>query len=139
MHPLTSLLFRYLSDPSHRETYESAHSVILSIFASHVQRQQYTGNSISDFSAQTSPTTATIVRNTPSRRTSVISGVLNAGGDNKHSPEDERAFTSAVPISNSHKEAEEESLVSANFVKRMVPFYAQCLIEVGVHFCFHFG
>ena len=31
------------------------------------------------------------------------------------------------------EEAEEESVdLLANFVERMVPFYAQCLIEVGV-------
>ena len=36
-------------------------------------------------------------------------------------------------------EAEEESVdLLANFVERMVPFYAQCLIEVGVFFCFRF-
>ena len=28
---------RHLFDPSHRETYESAHSVMLSIFASHAR------------------------------------------------------------------------------------------------------
>jgi hypothetical protein len=128
MHPLTSFS-RHLSDPSHRETYESAHSVILSIFASHAQRQQHTGSSIS---AQTSPTTATTVRNAPSNRINVLSGALNAGGDNKHGSEDETAFTSIIPISDSQKEVEEESVVSANFMKRMIPFYAQCLIEVGV-------
>ena len=40
-----------------------------------------------------------------------------------------------TPISNPLKEeAEEESVDLANFVERMVPFYAQCLIEVGVFF-----
>lgn len=130
------LFYRHLSDPSHRETYESAHSVILSIFASHAQRQ-HTGNNISDSSTQTSPTTATIVPNiSNNNRTRVLSGVLNAGGDSKHGLEDERDFTTTIiPISNSHKEVEEESAISVNFVKRMVPFYAQCLIEVGV-LCF---
>ena len=38
-----------------------------------------------------------------------------------------------TPISNPLKEeAEEESVDLAIFVERMVPFYAQCLIEVGV-------
>lgn len=123
-------MFRHLSDSSHRETYESAHSVILSIFASHAQRQQYTGTSISDSSTQTSPTTAaTFVRNFSSRHTSkLLSGVLNAGGDHKHGSEDERAFASTI----SRREVEEEFVDSGNFVKRLVPFYAQCLIEVGV-------
>ena len=77
--------------------------------------------------------------NIPSKTTGVISCVLDAGGDNKHGSEDKRASISTLPVSNSHKEAEKESVVSANFVKGMVPFYAQCLIEVGVHFCFYFG
>ena len=117
---LASYLFfslRYLSDSSHRETYESAHSVILSIFAFHAQRQQHTGRT---------------------KTTNLLSGVLNAGGDdNKHGPEDGSVFT---PISNPlRQEAEEESVDLASFVERMVPFYAQCLIEVGVFFCFVFN
>ncbi|KAF8817202.1 hypothetical protein BYT27DRAFT_7205062 [Phlegmacium glaucopus] len=110
--------YPHLYDPSHRETYESAHSVILSIFASHAQRQ-HTGDSVSDSSTQTSPTI-------PNSGTRVLSGVLDAGGDG---PKDEGTFTSIIPISDSHREAKEESIVAANFVKRMVPFYAQCLIE----------
>ena len=33
-----NILSRHLWDPSHRETYESAHSVMLAIFASHAQK-----------------------------------------------------------------------------------------------------
>ena len=45
-----------------------------------------------------------------------------------------------TPISNplglEGEEEEEESVdLLANFVERMVPFYAQCLIEVGVFLC----
>ena len=120
-HELAAYLFfkktlfqRYLSDSSHRETHESAHSVILSIFALHAQRQQHPGKT---------------------KTTNVLSGVLNAGGgDNAHVPDDGKVLT---PISNPLREAEEESVDLANFVERMVPFYAQCLIEVGVFlFCF---
>lgn len=32
------LLYRHLSDLSHRETYESSHSVMLAIFAAHAQK-----------------------------------------------------------------------------------------------------
>lgn len=35
---LISISLRYLSDPSHRETFESAHSVVLGIFAAHAQK-----------------------------------------------------------------------------------------------------
>ena len=31
--------FSHLDDPSHRETYESAHSVILAVFAAHARTQ----------------------------------------------------------------------------------------------------
>ena len=79
-----------------------------------MQRQQHTG--------KTKPT-------------NLLSEVPNArGGDDKHGPEDGRVFT---PIYNPplREEGKEESVDLATFVKRMVPFYAQCLIEVGV-FCF---
>ena len=36
---------RYLSDPPHRETFESAHSVVLGIFAAHAQKVSEAGNS----------------------------------------------------------------------------------------------
>ena len=115
---------RYLSDSSHRETYESAHSVILSIFALHAQRQQqHTGK-------------------TKTTNNNFLSGVVtNAGArgeDNKHGLEDGKVFT---PISNPLGEAEEEESVDllANFVERMVPFYAQCLIEVGWWCFLYFG
>ena len=102
---------RHLSDSSHRETYESAHSVVLSIFAFHAQRQRHASKT---------------------KAINLLSGVLNAGGgNNKHGPEDGRVFT---PISNplGEEAEEEESVDLADFVKRMVPFYAQSLIEVGV-------
>ncbi|KXN93401.1 hypothetical protein AN958_00325 [Leucoagaricus sp. SymC.cos] len=64
----------HLSDPSHRETFESAHSVILAVFASHAQKQQC-------------------------RPCADHSGLVT-------------------------RDAEDTT-----FVKRMVPFYAHCLIE----------
>ena len=105
---------RHLSDSSHRETYESAHSVILSIFALHAQRQQHTGKTES---------------------TNLPSGALNAErGDNKQGSEDGTVLTSiSHPL---REETEEESFDLAKFVKRMVPFYAQCLIEVRFFFRF---
>lgn len=36
--PIDLLIFRHLFDPSHRETFESAHSVVLGIFAAHAQK-----------------------------------------------------------------------------------------------------
>jgi len=76
------------------KTYESAHSAIFIIFASHAQRQQHTGDSISDSSTRKSPTTATIVRNIPSNmtRTRSIGCVKCRTLLNKHGPEDERVF-----------------------------------------------
>ena len=114
---VTAYLFflkRYLSDLSHHETYESAHSVILSSFACHAQRQQHTGKT---------------------KATKHLSDVINAGGgrDNKHDSENGKVFSS---ISNPLGEEVEDDSVDllTNFVERMVPFYAQCLIEVGPFF-----
>jgi hypothetical protein len=67
--PHEQQLHRHLSDPSDRGTYESAHSVVLSIFASHAQHHPFHAHVLSKPDA-------------------------------------------------------------TNFVHQMVPFYAQCLIEV---------
>jgi len=85
------------------KTYESAHSVIFIIFASHAQRQQHTGDSISDSSTQKSPTIATIVRNIPSNRTRTSSiGCVECRTINT-APRMKGLFTLILPISNSHK------------------------------------
>jgi hypothetical protein len=65
--------FSHLNDASHRETYESAHSVILAVFAAHARAQ-------SD--------------------TTTVLGVKGKG------------------------------TLQATFVEKIVPFYAQCLLEV---------
>lgn len=45
-----------MSDPSHRETYESAHSVVLAIFASHAQTtSSYTDDKQATFIQQIIP------------------------------------------------------------------------------------
>lgn len=75
---LTPFAFRYLSDPSHRETYESAHSVVLSIFSSYAQQLQLD----------------------PDPR-----------------------------LTTTHDDRLAES---TQFVHRMVPFYAQCLLQVSL-------
>lgn len=71
--------FRHLSEVSHRETFESAHSVILAVFASHAQQQQ--------------------------RQSVVVSDRVD--------------LLSAYSEDN-------------DFIKKMVPFYARCLIEVSI-------
>ncbi|KAG5638156.1 hypothetical protein H0H81_001541 [Sphagnurus paluster] len=75
----------YLVDPSHRETFESAHSVILSIFTFHAQQR--------------------------------------CGGDLFETQHDERIT-----------ESTSTSPDATQFVHRMIPYYAQCLIEVGGYF-----
>ncbi|KIM41760.1 hypothetical protein M413DRAFT_445001 [Hebeloma cylindrosporum] len=95
--------YPHLSDPTHRQTYESAHSVILAIFASHAQRQQqqFTGSQPSD----TSPLTTT-----PRAKN----------------------FGSETDIIEREPATNEESNIAATFVKYMVPFYAKCLIDNSV-------
>ncbi|KAF9010153.1 hypothetical protein BDQ17DRAFT_1299826 [Cyathus striatus] len=73
--------YPHLFDPSHRETFESAHSVVLTIFASHAQKIQQ---------QQKCEDVATAV-------------------DKASRP-----------------------ILSANFVKHLIPFYAQCLVENSV-------
>ncbi|KAF8158558.1 hypothetical protein B0H34DRAFT_709390 [Crassisporium funariophilum] len=126
--------YPHLSDPSHRDTYESAHSVVLSIFASHAQRQhqQHPGNRTS---ALTQVSTMTTISNAIGKRWSLVdqrrttttpsSGMMNSGGEDKTVGPEGVKFSSSNTTS-------EEAAVSATFVKRMVPFYAQCLIEVSI-------
>ncbi|KAG6916031.1 hypothetical protein DXG01_008754 [Tephrocybe rancida] len=84
----------YLSDPSHRETYESAHSVVLSIFSSHAE-ERHAGNILDSGVAP-------------------VSGRRLIVSEAEH---ESRLYTQAVHLD------------SATFVQRMVPYYAQCLIE----------
>ncbi|KAF8904131.1 hypothetical protein CPB84DRAFT_1814520 [Gymnopilus junonius] len=109
------ICYPHLSDPSHRETFESAHSVVLAIFASHAQRQQSypAGTQISDDSE------------TPSRSSKILAGVMNSDNGVKN----------VGPETESHSRVTatgDQSGLSAAFVKRMVPFYASCLIDVSV-------
>lgn len=138
---------RHLSDPSHRETYESAHSVVLSIFAAHAQRQQQylvgarpsdsvfenendndnetsrstSGNPV----ATTTMTKRSKYRNdqscTPAR---VLAGVLESDSQNKNAGQ-EGEVAAKSPISS------REAALSATFVMKMVPFYSRCLIDVS--------
>ncbi|KAF5360391.1 hypothetical protein D9756_004582 [Leucocoprinus leucothites] len=81
----------HLSDPSHRETFESAHSVTLSVFASRAQRQQ--------------------------RRSETPASPIDY---NKSSEETSHPGDSGLTP---------RSLVNSDFVKKMIPFYAHCLLE----------
>jgi len=109
---LNSLLwffFSHLSDPTHRETYESAHSVVLSIFASYAQRQQQclSGNRIT-------------------RRNQTLSN------KSKHKQQNlATKLYSAVIGPEASIQSEDESSLSATFIQRMIPFYSSCLIDVS--------
>lgn len=119
---------RHLFDSSHRETYESAHSVVLAIFASHAQRQQQylPGNQNSESSQASSKDSGSALGKQKSLfgqsfATRMLSNVLSSDNENRDvGPEGELST-----ITN------QESALSATFVKRMVPFYASCLIDVS--------
>lgn len=127
---------RHLFDPSHRETYESAHSVILAVFAAHAQKQQqqhqYSGNDSdrasrsaskpSDASSQQRTRNSLKDHNCANR---VLSGVLKTDSE-KVKIGSEKA--KSLP----ERTNSEDSSISATFVQRMVPFYAKCLIDVSV-------
>ncbi|KDR82333.1 hypothetical protein GALMADRAFT_58520 [Galerina marginata CBS 339.88] len=120
--------YPHLSDPSYRETYESAHSVVLAIFASHAQRhsQDISGNRVSEPSEVSSKRANKYLGKLLDQNfaTRMLSGMVNSEGEGKNvGPEGELARTSS---------ANEESALSASFVKRMIPFYASCLIDNSV-------
>ncbi|KAF5374139.1 hypothetical protein D9615_008886 [Tricholomella constricta] len=95
----------YLSDPSHRETFESAHSVVLSIFASHAQQQQ------------------------PGHQIGL--GLPAVHNRRQIAPEaqHESRHPNEVTAHGTSASTETSVLDSTGFVHRMVPYYAQCLIE----------
>lgn len=113
---------RHLSDPIHRESYESAHSVILSIFASYSQRQQQllAGN---DASENNGVTGKQDIVGDPQFGTRIFSGLINTGGVIKKSGTESETL--------SKPEIDKSSSIF-RFVERMVPFYANCLIDVSV-------
>ncbi|KAF9561067.1 hypothetical protein CPC08DRAFT_635895 [Agrocybe pediades] len=111
--------YPHLTDSTHRETYESAHSVVLSIFASYAQRQQQN-----------------VPLNVSSDRTSAS---LSKKKKAKHIPNLQHGFAAklySTVIGSEKKEAniqsQDESSLSATFIQRMIPFYASCLIDNSV-------
>ncbi|KAF8969004.1 hypothetical protein BDZ97DRAFT_1797362 [Flammula alnicola] len=118
--------YPHLSDPSHRETYESAHSVVLSIFASHAQRQQQ--DLAGDRTSEPCQTSITLGKprylNDQHFASKVLSGVIKSDRENKNAGH-EGELAARKPIRS------EESTITATFVKHMVPFYAKCLIDVS--------
>ncbi|KAF8073411.1 hypothetical protein FPV67DRAFT_1477676 [Lyophyllum atratum] len=93
----------HLSDPSHRETYESAHSVVLSIFASHAQQDQ------------------------PGH---LLQLGLPASADRRQiARETEHESREPKEVAAKRSSSSTEALGLTGFVHRLVPYYAQCLIE----------
>lgn len=78
----------YLTDPSYRETFESAHSVVLAIFASHAQQQSH------------------------HQQKRVMNRLVIEPKIQAHAQVTDRRSNSPT-----------------GFILRMIPFYAQCLIE----------
>jgi len=121
---------RHLSDPTHRQTYESAHSVILAIFASHAQRQQqYLAGSPSSDSTQASPPTAALNPEPlgKQKHSRMVPGVINFDAEAKK-------FGSEGNMIERDPVTSEEAKLSAAFMKYMIPFYAKCLIDVSYFF-----
>lgn len=133
-HILTVLPNRHLSDPSHRETYESAHSVILAIFAAHAQRQQQhlAGDNSSGLLRNVSKNPVSSTANKAKYLTdqqckvSLLSAAMKCDNEIKtKNVGTGREGSVRQPIT------DHEAVVSATFVQRMVPFYSRCLIEVS--------
>jgi hypothetical protein len=101
---LTPMLRRYLADPSHRETFESAHSVVLAIFASYAQQQEHPQRPLN------------LSSSTDLRQRRIISRLVTEPGTHQHDQVPDRGLNSPD---------------LTGFIPRMIPFYAQCLIEVS--------
>ncbi|PPQ69303.1 hypothetical protein CVT24_001669 [Panaeolus cyanescens] len=101
--------YPHLSDPSHRETYESSHSVVLAIFASHAQRQQ------ADYAGAHNIAFSDIESSDPENQAS-------PGGDQESKPLKRLQDSRKLPMKS-------QARLSTDFFKRMVPFYAECLID----------
>ncbi|KAJ3512387.1 hypothetical protein NLJ89_g3553 [Agrocybe chaxingu] len=121
----------HLSDPSHRETYESAHSVILAVFASHAQRQQqYLAGARSSEPIPATSSDPKMVSLSAKQRflsdqgyaSRVLSGVIDSTKLSKNVGT-EGGSSSKKAYGN------DDVALSAKFVERMVPFYAKCLID----------
>ena len=126
---------RHLSDPTHRQTYESAHSVILAAFVSHAQRQQQdlAGNcsprSDPPQQASSSPPAAITPNADDDKQKKLITG--RAVSDVIYFDAEAQNFGSE---GESDPASSEESRLSATFEKYMVPFYAKCHIDVRIWF-----
>lgn len=114
-HMLISSISRYLTDSSHRETFESAHSVVLAIFASHAQQQQ------TSHPLRLPETSNRLEANHNLTLSTELSGRLRGARDYQ------------LPESSATSSANPED-GQATFVQQTIPFYAQCLIKVSSSF-----
>lgn len=117
LHTLTLLAPRYLTDSSHRETFESAHSVVLAIFASHAQQQQ-TGLSL------------TIGLPITSNRLEA-NAILKSSTESNDRRGDARDYQVPEISATRPPTPGNETHDSATFVQQTIPFYVQCLIKVS--------
>lgn len=122
---LSYISLRHLNDPSHRETFESAHSVILAIFASHAARHHESPRAIDAGRALGSELNQTIQRTPFAWLTFLRSNRLQALRGRSPSP------GSADVIPDTNATIPEGGASPSGFVHRMVPFYASCLLEVS--------
>ncbi len=129
----TYYYYSHLYDSSDRETFEFAHSVVLAVFASYAQRQQQqflTGNQspgVPQSSGKAWKKSGSCMKpkylnNDDRHSTRASSGVPETRSRNSQT------------ISEAEPDSINESTISAKFMERMVPFYAKCLIEVGIFF-----
>ncbi|TFK24406.1 hypothetical protein FA15DRAFT_669639 [Coprinopsis marcescibilis] len=114
--------YPHLYDASHRETFESSHSVILAIFASHAQQHQQPHGREDETEQSESPLTWL---NKARKRTRLTGQQLRerAKGDAEMNTAAGASKPNIGPLRRG---------ISTGFVQRMVPFYARCLIENSV-------
>jgi hypothetical protein len=132
--------YRHLFDASHRETFESAHSTVLAIFACHAQQQQQLQQqqpsqyplshpSGGGDSAECMLTWVNKVRSmSPGQQ---LRDRAAAESDRSSSSSSESRGRPNMHTRNNRRGGRpKKTTISTEFVKMLVPFYAQCLVDV---------
>ncbi|KAF9523889.1 hypothetical protein CPB83DRAFT_647670 [Crepidotus variabilis] len=126
------ICYPHLNDSSHRETYESAHSVVLAIFASYAQKQQQitTGEAHHE---QQSPLFAWAKPWSDNLNQLLQAGPNRLPESRIEHPDSQPEATSQAVIQTGGPRKEPECVIAAKFIQRMIPFYAKCLIDNSAH------
>ncbi|KAJ2926403.1 hypothetical protein H1R20_g10695, partial [Candolleomyces eurysporus] len=132
--------YPHLFDASHRETFESAHSTVLAIFACHAQQQQQLQQSQRSYPAQCLDGNGDSADAMFAWFNKVRSMSPGQQLRDRAAAESDRSGPSSSESrgrSNAHPRSKKrggpkKTMISTEFVKMLVPFYAGCLVDNSV-------